>query len=300
MQILKTRDELEALFIDTTTSIGYVSLAQKTSASSLHPGHEALIQYAKDNFDVVVVSFWETLELVYEFYKTQNIQDSIGTPWDSTGCLAWCEAQGVDYVMNPDVGYSKTYVESKGIDTTSSAIFEWVDGVWADNNYQAYLPEPDNASLYTATISAKTFIILQATNKNYLNNTFIGSWKDGFPRFTITDFVNKYTPETFTMLDPIKTPDDLYYSSGYFLLTEAQKNIIKQFESVVDSVGYSDTSALIVALQALDPGSAEGLLVRRVDLIIGGVVGEANDFINIQYNMSGYPDSYPIYKKGVR
>lgn len=299
MQILKTREELEALFVDSTTSVGYVSLAQKTTANSLHPGHESLIQYSKDNFDVTVVSFWETLELVYEFYKVSNIRDAIGAPWDSTGCLAWCEAQGVDYVLNPEVGYSKIYIDSKGIDTTSLTTFEWVNDVWVQNNYQEFLPEPDNASLYTATISAKTFIIMQE-NKNYFNNTFVGSWKDGFPRFTITDYINKYTPESFVMLDPIKTPDDLYYSSGYFLLTETQKNIIKQFEGVVDTVGYSDTTALIQALQALDPGGTEGLLIRRVDLILGGVVGEENDFVNIQYNMSDYPDSYPIYKKGVR
>lgn len=299
MQVLKTREELEAIFADTTTSIGYVSLAQKTTADNLHAGHEHLVDYAKANFDVSVVSFWDTLELVYEFYKVSYLNYEIGLPWDSTGCLAWCEAHDVDYVIMPDIGYSSEYIDSLGIDMTSTAVYEWVNNVWAENNYNAYDPTPNDASLYTATISAKTFTILQA-RKNYLNNTFVGSWKDGFPRFTISDYINRFTPESFVILDPIKTPDDLYYSSGYFQLTQPQKDIIKQFEGVVDTVGYADTTALIIALQELDPEGAEGLLIRRIDKIIGGVVGEANDFINIQYSMSNYPDAYPIYKKGVR
>lgn len=298
MQILKTRQELEALFVDTTTSVGYVPLGQKVTASSLHPGHEDLVAYAKANFDVTVVSFWDIFELVYEFYKVGYIQPEIGQPWDSTGCLAWCEAQGVDYVLVPDAGYSAEYLDSIGVDTTGTAIYNMVDTIWKQNSYSFYDPTPTDASLHTASLSAKTFVILQNI-KTHFNNTFVGSWKDGFPRFTITDYVNNYTPETYTMLDPIKTPDGIYYSSAYFLLTEAQKDIIKQFEGVVDTVGYSDTTALISALQALDT-TGEGLFIRRIDTIIGGVVGEANDFINIQYNMSTHPDAYPIYKKGVR
>jgi hypothetical protein len=299
MQILKTREELEALFVDTTTSVGYVSLGQKITASSLHPGHEDLVAYAKTNFDVTVVSFWDIFELVYQVYRLPYLFYETGLPWDSTGCIEWCEVQGADYVLIPDNDYSAQYIQSVGIDGTNTEFYDLVNGIWQENSYISYEPTPTDASLYTATMSAKTFVMMQNV-KNHFNNTFIGSWKDGFPRFTITDYVNRYTPEAYIMIDPIKTPDGIYYSSGYFRLTEAQKDIIKQFEGIVDAIGYQDTTALIVALQDLDPNGDEGLLVRRIDTIIGGVVGEANDFVNIQYSMSNYPDAYPIYKKGVR
>lgn len=295
MQILTTRPELEAAV--GSSSVGYVSLSQKNTAQSLHPGHEYLVNYSKANYDLTVVSFWETMELMYEIYGNSFFLNEVGLPWDSTGCLAWCETMGVDYVLLPEIGYSKTYMDSVGIDTTDTTLYTTIDQIWADNNYPAYEPTPDDASMFSSTIRAKVFVMLQ-NYKTPFNNHFIASWKDGYPRFTMAHYVNNYTTEHFELLDPVKTPDDLYYSSSYFVFTEAQKDIIKQFETVVDTVGYSDTTALTIALNDLDTGV--GFEVRRIDLTLGGVVGAANDFINIQFRMGSYPDAYPIYKKGVR
>lgn len=299
MEILKTREELEAIFADSTTTFGYINIDRKVSASTLHAGHEAIIAYSKSNFDKTVVSFWNGLELIYKIYGHDYFLNDIGNAWDSTGCLAWCEAQGVDYVLYPDDWYSTQYLTDVGIlDSTGLEMYELVDGIWWENDYIKHTPTPTDASLFNTTLRAKTFVMLQ-NYKTPLNCTFVSSWKDGEPRFTIGDYVNNHTTESYHLIDPIKTPDNLYYSSAYFNYTQDQKDLLLQIESTVDSVGYSDTTSLTVALEDLNTGS-ENFTVQRIDITVGGVVGAANDFISIKYLMDGASDLYPIYKKGVR
>jgi len=292
MQIIKTRPELEAAV--GLNSVGYTGLSRKTSGDELHPGHANLIQFAKSNYDLSVVSFWDALELVYEFYDHEYFLDNIGMPWDSTGVLAWCEAQGVDYVLLPDQGYSAEYVASLGID--KSAAKSMVNQIWSSNNYPTYNFDTQ-VSQYNNMILAKTFVIMQ-NYKNQFNNIFVSSWKDGFPKFTNHDYVKYYTTEDSVLLAPIKSPDGLYYSSNYPYYTEDQKNLIKQIEGVVNNVGYADTNVLLAALNDLN--TDEGFEAYRVDITYGGVVGAANDFLNIMFTVEGNGDTYPIYKKGVR
>lgn len=297
MQIFKTRQELEAAV--GSQSIGHIAFGEKSSASLLHQGHIDLIDYSKANFDKTLAVFWNTLELVYELYGNSFFLNEIGNAWDSTGCIDWCEAQGIDYVLIPDVGYSHSYLQYAGIiDSTAMPYYLFVDGVWGQNNYIAYEPTPTDVSQFCLTLKAKTFVILQNWKKHY-NNTFVSCWKDGYPTFTMAHYVNNYTPENYVVLDPIKTPDGLYYSSAYPSYTADQKTLLLQVESVVDSVGYDDSTALIYALEDLNTGS-ENFSVQRVDVMYGGVVGAANDFINIVYTMGSLKDTYPIYKKGVR
>jgi len=294
MQILKTREELENAV--GTSSFGWVSMSRKQGAD-IHPGHEALITYSNTNFDLTVVNYWNSLELVYALFGGERFLDEIGNAWDSTGCYNWCEAHGVDYVISPDVGYSSIYLQSMGIDTVSDVMSarRWVDAVWEDNNYLAYEATKSQMSQYNSMLGCKTRVIIQNW-KTHLNCTCISSWKDGWPIFTACDYITKYTPENYIILDPIKSPDGLYYSSNYNIYTEAQKNAIKQIDAVVDTVGYDDTTALISAINNI----GEGLEAYRIDVAYGGVVGEANDFINVLFTIEGNTDSWPIYKKGVR
>jgi len=298
MQIFKTRPELEAAV--GTDTVGWIAISKKIDASTLHAGHENLISYSKTNFDVTVVNFWETLNAMYELYKLPYLEPEIDKAWDSTGCLNWCEVQGVDYILLPDPGYIKEYFDSKGIDTTSTVIYDWVDQIWFDNNYGEYLPEPNDASKYNTTIRMKSAVVMQK-DKYPLNMTYVASWKDGEPVFTFADYVNKYLPDNdaYDVRDPLKTPDGLYYSSAYFQYTQPQKDLLLQVDGVVDSVGYSDTTALTVALEALNTG-VEDFTVNRIDVTIGGVAGNDNDFISIYFTMGSLNDRWPIYKKGVR
>jgi hypothetical protein len=226
-----------------------------------------------------------------------RLKNNVITSWDSTGCYDWCETNGVDYIFDPDPGYTKQYFDSVGIDTTSSSIYNWVDSIWSSNNYFTHELD-ENKSLYLGMLRAKSFVIAQY-NKNTLNTNYVFTWKDGIPYFVMADYINNSTSENCVLLDPIKAPDGIYYSSSYPFYTQYQKDVILQFESTVDSVGYDDTTALINALQDLD--TQDEFLFRRIDVTYGGIVGEANDYIKIFYLVDGtLLDSYPIYKKGVR
>jgi len=300
MQIFNTRDELEAAI--GTDTYGSIAIIKKDDAAKLHAGHESLVAYSKSNFDKTVVTFWEVLSTVHYVYKVAYLEDTYDQPWDSTGCLNWCEVQGVDYVLLPDPGYSEVYLESKGvfIDGTSTMIFDWVDQIWQENNYPEYEPTEMDASKYTTTLKTKTCIILQY-NKAPLNMNYVQTWKDGESIFIAADYVNSYMPDNdaYIVLDPIKNADGIYYSNRSSSYSQAQIDLLLQIDGVVNSVGYSDTTALIVALNDLNTG-AENFDVYRIDVTIGGVAGDVNDFINVLFTIEGNTDSWPIYKKGVR
>ena len=295
MEIVTTREELAAAV--GTSSFGYVSLARKQNSLNLHEGHAYVINYSKANFDKTVVGFWHGLELLYALYGIDYFGEDDGSVWDETGCLSWVESLGVDYALVPPLGYSATYLTQLGIQLNfqDPVVHAWVEQVWQDNNYPNNQGTIVDRSLYNTTLRAKAFIIMQH-HKNKLNQTCVASWKDGYPLFTMAHYVNNYTTENFTLLDPIKNADNMYFSSVSDTFTPEEINTISQFEGVVNGVGYYDENTLRAALMSLSPA----LYVRRVDTTIGGVVGAANDFINIQFDINGKSDSYPIYKKGVR
>lgn len=295
MEIVTTREELtEALG---TTPFGFVSIARKSDALQLHEGHAHLVNYSKANYDKTVVNFWHGLELLYALYGIDYFGDDTGAVWDEPGCLAWFDGLGVDYAFVPAVGYSTTYLTQLGIQLNfqDPVVHAWVEQVWQENSYPNNQGTIVDRSLYNTTLRAKAFVIMQHY-KNKLNQTCIATWKDGYPLFTMAHYVNNHTTENFALLDPIRDSNGIYYSSEYFSYNQDEIDVIKQFEGVVNRVGYSDENTLRAALMSLSPM----LYVRRVDTTIGGVVGTANDFINIQYDMNGRSDSYPIYKKGVR
>lgn len=302
MHIVKTLDEVYS-FLDSTTTLGWISIQRKSSVSKLHAGHEYVVNYSKANFDITAVNFWEAEEGMHYIYKSDIFENTYGQPWDSTGCIDWCEQKGVDIVMIPDSGYTQEYLIDAGIniDSTGFEIYNWVEDLWNDRNYEAYEPTLDDASRFSQTTRAKTIAILQyAEREKQIYKNRISTWKDGSYKFIVADFIHNFLPVTddFIMLEPIKAPDGVYYSSSYNEYSEAEKNAIVQIPTIVDSVGYDDTTALIVALNAM--GESVGLNVYRVDVVIGGVVGENNDFIEVFYNIDTKLDSYPILKEGVR
>jgi hypothetical protein len=295
MQIVKTRTELEGAV--GASQIAYLGFSKKSFAGELHDGHIYLVDYAKSKYGKVVVNFWNSYELMRDIFKLTHLEPEIPYSWDYNGCYKWCEDNGVDIVFDPDFGYSAQFLKEMNIDVSGKdhKVYDDINSIWQQNNYPDYPPEVDNAYLLTGTCRAKMFVMLQ-TFKKKLNQTFVTTWKDGFPSFIRADWVTKYSSESFDLIDPLKDSEGMYYSSSNSSLSESQKNTIRQFESVVGYTSYDNTEALRNVLQELDTT----INVVRVDTLIGGICGEKNDFINIQYKIGDEMNSYPIYKKGVR
>ena len=109
------------------------------------------------------------------------------------------------------------------------------------------------------------------------------------------------------MLDPVVNPDGLYYSTASETYTQDEIDLVKGIPGVVDSFGYSDPGLLQTELKTqLDPSGTYEFDPYRIHVTYGGIVGEANDFIEIFYTMGTYPsgkarsDMYPIRKLNVR
>ena len=297
MIVLKTRKDLERAV--GKTAFGYIAFDKKKSYDEFHGGHEYLINYSKSNFPLTVVTFWDTLELMYEVYRVPQYEQELNKKWDPDSCYRWCEEHGVDYVLSPDDGYSSIYLKELGFDpaTDINDLMGWVSDLWEQEGYSDYQPGQVDDSPFNMTIKAKTFIILQKL-KTPLNCNFISTWKDGEARLIVADYINKYTDENYILLDPIKDSDSVYFSTTKASLPPDAIEILKKIESSVQS-GYSDLEDLKTRINSLDKNGA-GFYVRRIDYIEGGVVGRENDYINVQYSIGEISDSYPIMLKGVR
>ena len=297
MIVLKTRKDLERAVGD--TEFGYIAMDKKQSYDEFHAGHEYLINYSKNNFEVTVVTFWDTVELMYEIYKVPQYQQELNKKWDPTSCYRWCSDHGVDFVLSPDDGYSSEYLKELDFDPTTDirGVMNWVQDVWEKEGYAEYEPGKEDDSPFNNTIKAKTFIILQKL-KTPLNCNFISTWKDGEARLIVADYINKYTKENYILLDPLKDTDSVYYSTTKSQLPTEALEILKKIESSVQS-GYTDLEELKNRINSLDTKRV-GFYVRRIDYIEGGVVGRENDYVNVQYVVGNIEDSYPIYLKGVR
>jgi len=300
MQIVKTWEELTPLLEGNTT--GRVALARKKSASQLHTGHVSLINYAKTNYDICLVSFWNPIEFIYWFYPDESIVEALNdTVWDSTGCLDWCEINGADIVILPDDGYTATYMY--GYDKVIAK--SQVDALWESRGY----PEINTDEMYRYTRATKA-MMMYLNWKAYdrpTNYTYIDTWKDGCGRFVLNDHINQINPGMFDMLDPVVNPDGLYYSTASETYTQDEIDLVKGIPGVVDNVGYNDTTALQQALvSTLDPNGTYEFDPYRIHVTYGGIVGEANDLIEVFYILGSYPngkeraDMYPILKLNVR
>lgn len=128
----------------------------------------------------------------------------------------------------------------------------------------------------------------------------INTWKDGYIRYTVRDFALKHAiPLQYDIIEPTVCPEDgLFYSASHYKYTQANKDAINQIPVVVDATGYANIQLLQDELNKIDPGN---LVVYRMDVTIGGIVGAANDLISIYFHIEDdLFDIYTIYKKGVR
>jgi hypothetical protein len=305
MEIVTTRPELDALIGSNT--VGYTVFGRKQDASTFHEGHQHVLNYSKSNFDLTVAAFWDGQEFINEFYPLHDYWN-INPAWDRAGTITWCENNGVDIVIAPEAGYAAEYLESLGVDTpTKNYLLDWVEQLWIDNDYPGISIDQDfstingnDMSRVSTAMRIRTTVIMQNIKQQKSTFTHVSSWKDGEGRFIIEHFINNFTIENYVMLDPIKNNFGSYYSTSHINYGTRELNILNEIEGVVNSVGYSDEETLIAALNALDTTGTAGFNVRRLDITEGGVVGQSNDFIQVQFDMGPTSSFFPIYKKGVR
>jgi len=294
MQIVQTYQEVVDLI--STNTAGFVAITLKQNAADeLHQGHLNLVEHSKANYDLTVVCFWNHREFLhYMFPDYPQWEEGIGIPWDSTGCTAWCETNGVDILWIPYIGYTADHFS--GFDMTST--IQIIQDLWVSEGY-LIVDQEENPSGFNMMQNAQAMSV-----GDYLFPTkpwkLINTWKDGYIRYTVRDFALKHAiPLQYDIIEPTVCPEDgLFYSASHYKYTQANKDAINQIPVVVDATGYANIQLLQDELNKIDPGN---LVVYRMDVTIGGIVGAANDLISIYFHIEDdLFDIYTIYKKGVR
>lgn len=283
--------------IEPTEKLGMIYISCKNPSELLHEGHSYLISTAKTSFDKIAVIFCVSTLFDSFLYPQYQWPAFSNAEFDTTGCMNWCVENGIDYyLLNNSVMMQNVITNS-----VTPELISQVDSIWQAEGYPAYPQYNDSTSTVTNTeffyyTMVKTWMIGHLANPK--SGTFIYSWKDGVNRFIMKDFAEKYMTSKVELLDPVLDEDGVYLSSS-LTLSEDERNIIKQIPTVVDQVGYSNVEVLKQSLNALDTQSL-GFEAYRIDVVIGGIVGTNNDFINVFYQFPGKANNYPIYKRNVR
>lgn len=299
MKVLKTRPEIKEVLSaaeDVGQRVGHVNIRRKGSSRQLHSGHESLINYCKENFDIVFVSFWnpmESVEVIYQEATAKEINNILKN-WDREGCLNWLEEKGIDYVIAPEHGYVAQYTREKL--TNIEDVKRWINQVWEANAYPTHTP--NNFSPYIWMLTTKAYALFTAY-KTPFNMTYVTTWKNGEIVFIFKDFLKKYSPKLkMSILDPSFDTEGLFHSSSHMDFTKTQKQVVQQIRRTTIETGYKDKTKLVKALESLDKVNGKysiGLKILDVCITEGGVVGDSNVFVNITYSINDKIGYFPVF-----
>jgi len=297
MEIVKTREEYKKLLGD--KRVGYINIRRKMSVNQLHSGHEYVINYSKNNFDLTTVSFWNIAEMNYVLFRDKMFRPFMKnlSRWDKNGCVEWCRQKGVDIVLVPDDNYMFDYISEK---SQNMNLIEFIDDVWATNNYPTYKKE-ENPYQYVWMLSAKSFCIYQYVKTN-TNSKIITTWKNGEIVFIVEDFVKKYVYPNgeLVILDPIKDNDGLYYSSSN-IEANVQKNLINYFDSEIRRVlnipGDLKKDVLSTSFSSLGKTDKFSNGFKIIEIYASQNPLLRGKFVNITYSYNGVICTYPFYSK---
>jgi hypothetical protein len=298
MIVLDGEQNFSNLSLD-SNSIGIVSIEKKPLASYLHRGHEALVEKAKSICEKVIVYFVTTEVFGLPCFPENPVWKRKKSTFDSKGCFSWAESKGVDVVI------SQTPTQYE-ILLSKLDLKEQIK--WAMDLYETEKYPFDNSERgeLIRQMYYQWFIVLRNFDRQW---THVYCWKDGYRRFFQKHFVEKYTNSKLVLVDPVYTPEGLFYSTIYNILSKKEKDVLSQIPDIMsdkylDSNGNSSSELLLSSLNSIVLDT--GINFYRSEITIGNsergwVVGEKNDLIQVYYALpEGRKDSFIVYKKGVR
>lgn len=258
MELFKTIDEI-VNFVG-TKNIGYISF-QRKNTNEHHDGHAHLVNYAKNNYDLVVAAYWDHMEFIDNLFgDTESIyRRDINPVWDQSYCTSWCSNQGVDIMLVPNVGYSQIYFSGCNIQDLKNTINTIYDNEGYNNGRE---------------ISSSTSLTIPQTIKSkmmsiYFNDrgwTTITSAKDGYWRYVAKHFLENYTTSKYEILEPLKRPDGLYYSSSLNLIPSEKISLVSQIPTKMNSVTSQQNIFLLKdEINSIDVSEENKLRAYRIE-----------------------------------
>lgn len=223
MDILRTMQELQQYTFGNPLTIGRVTMHRKKTGG-LHQGHLKLLEYAKQNCDILIVFFWSWEPVVNTIFSGRQAPED--QTWDESYCVSFCASAGVDAVWIPDYNIH-----------TQFQIVDWdTQRTLAENiiSTEGYVIESDfDLQLVT------THIALRERYKQamiYKIDKLFDSYKDGYFMFCLKHYTNNYTTQTMDVIAPEIDPSTgIPYSSAYNLMTQDSLNYINNVRTLVEN-----------------------------------------------------------------
>ena len=227
MEVITTTEQLknynESIYNNT---IAYLAMERKNKLDEFHSGHELCVATAKQNADVVMVSFLDSASIF------NNIYPEYGIVFNRKGikeiCLQWCSNQDVDLVLYPDPGIELSWVESYNLNDLKN----WVDQQVAMNGYFAQ----DNAKqvIMKATIMFEKIRVDLGLDRRDVR---IGSSKDGSWRLCTRHFFKNFINKPYIIIDSLINPNTgfPYTSSLFDPYITPQKDFLLQLPDLIDA-----------------------------------------------------------------
>lgn len=278
---IKTLEEARAATegFDTT----YFLIQKKKSANELHSGHVNTITEGRKFGNQAMVGFWY-VKGITNFIKGEEVSEEFKT-WDKNACVDWAAQNNIDIVWTPE------YQDEINIMSSNLGnLRDIMDTIWINEKYDRFFKHPKIAEITKYNCLGKMM-----SNSGW---KYTYSWKNGIDVFILKHFMAKYTKSSAVLLDPIKTVDNLYYSSEYFKFTEQEKEVIAQIEPMIMNFNLSkNIKSLDNSINIL--GKSINLrVIKLVCHVDNDVVGSGKKLVELFFGIDGETpknDKYAFY-----
>jgi pantothenate synthetase len=242
MQILRSLAEGQ-IIVPTDKIVGATTF-QKKDSGGLHIGHEYLLNQIKNNCEISVVSFYDTRYLMNQLYPTGN--QVVPITWDENYCTTWAENNGVDYVFIPSNDFL--------IDLTGVVNFETIktqtDNIISNEGYAELIP-----GQYMGDIKfiISTLLISNEVGGFFHKNYHYCGWEQVPIPFVRRDVSQKYSFSEVIMIDPLRRPDGLVYSTRLLNLDQSKIDIFVSVNNAIQSLFLDSTSNADISMIDITP-----------------------------------------------
>lgn len=237
MQVLRSISEAKSL-IPSDKIIGATSF-QKKNSGGLHDGHVYLINTIKSLVEKTVITFYDDFYLMYNIYPDEGPSNSPVT-WDEAYCLNWADTNGVDFVFVPPPGFLFDITGVSSIEVLKTQ----TDTIISNEGYSDAIPSVYNTALKYSILST---LLSNEIGGFFKKDYHFCSWEQNIIPFIRKDFYTKYTTMQMQILEPLRRPDGLCYSTRLLTLPQnkidvflnIRNEIVSQYDST-STVNFSD------------------------------------------------------------
>lgn len=228
MEIVKTIEESKAITAGKKNVL--FNVQKKLNVIELHEGHRKAAIESRQFGDTLMIGFWY-LTAITAYVNDKFVLEDL--TWDKEGCIEWARSLGADFCYAPDYKDEIAICSFPSFQERN----EWSKRVWVEEGYDKFYAAEQHSEKARINCLCKSI-----TNTGW---TYVYSRKDGITRYINADFMKKYTKSTGVVVDPVKSPEGLFYSSSYFKYSDKEKQIVANIEPMILEFDFSKNTDIL-------------------------------------------------------